>query len=68
MGPLGFVELQRVGDAVDDALGDAAGVATFEPGVVLARDAGQQGDLVAAQAWDASAFSVVRGGVRPARG
>src|SRR4029453_6503058 len=39
MGPLGVVELQGVGDGVDDALGDAGGVAALEPGVVLAGDA-----------------------------
>ena len=33
--PLGLIELQRVRDAVDDALGDAGGVAPLEPGVVL---------------------------------
>jgi hypothetical protein len=33
MGPLGVVELQGVGDAVDDAVGDAGGVAALQPGV-----------------------------------
>ena len=49
MRPLGFVELQCVGDAVDDALGDAGGVAAFEADVVLGGDAGEQRDLLAAQ-------------------
>ena len=61
MGPLGLVELQGVGDAVDDALGDAGGVAALEPDVVLRRDAGEQGDLLAAQARDASAVAAVGG-------
>jgi len=33
--PLSVVELQRVRDAVDDALRDASGIAALEPGVVL---------------------------------
>jgi hypothetical protein len=40
VGPLGVVELQGVGDGVDDAVGDAGGVAALQPGVVLAGDAG----------------------------
>ena len=61
MGPLGVVEVQGVGDAVDDAVGDAGGVAALEPGVVLAGDAGQEGDLLAAQARDPSAVAAVGG-------
>ena len=61
MRPLGLVELQRVGDAVDDALGDAGGVAALEPGVVLDRDAGEEGDLLAAQARDPPAVAAVDG-------
>ena len=48
MGVLGLVEVQGASDAVDDAVGDAGGVAALELGVVLAGDARQQGDLVAA--------------------
>ena len=48
MGPLSVVELQDMGDGVDDAVGDAGSVAALEPGVVLARDTGQEGDLLAA--------------------
>ncbi len=36
MGPLGLIELQCASDAVDNALGDAGGVAALELGVVLA--------------------------------
>jgi hypothetical protein len=48
MGPLSLIELQGVGDSLDDALGDAGGVAALQPGVVLAGDAGQEGDFLAA--------------------
>ena len=34
--PLGLIELQRVCEAVDHALGNAGGIATLEPDVVLA--------------------------------
>ena len=61
MCPLGVIELQCVRDAVDDGLRDAGGVAALEPGVVLGGDAGEDGDLLAAQARDASAVSVIHG-------
>ena len=61
MGPFGVVELQRPGDSVDDALGDSGRIAALELGVVLARNAGQQGNLVATQACDPSALAPVRG-------
>lgn len=61
MRALSVVELQRVRDAVDDALGDAGGIAAFESGVVLSRDPGEDGDLFAAQARDQSAVSAVHG-------
>ena len=35
MGALGLVELEGMGDAVDDALGDTGRIAAFEPDVVL---------------------------------
>ena len=35
VGAFGLVELEGVGDAVDDAFGDPGGVAAFEPDVVL---------------------------------
>jgi hypothetical protein len=57
MSPLGLVELQGVSDAVDDAVRDAGGVAALQPGVVLARDACEESDLVAAQARDPPAVS-----------
>src|SRR6266571_5676333 len=59
--PLGVVELQRVRDAADDALRDAGGVAALEPGVVLGRDPGEDGDLLAAQARDPPVLSPVHG-------
>ena len=61
VGSLGVVELQGVGDGVDDALGDAGGVAALQSGVVLAGDAGQDGHLLAAQARDPSAVAAVGG-------
>jgi hypothetical protein len=61
VGPLGLVELQGLRDAVDDAVGDAGGVAALQPGVVLAGDASQQGDLLAAQARDPPAVAAVGG-------
>jgi hypothetical protein len=57
--PLGLIELQCASDAVDDALGDAGGVAALELGVVLTRDARQQGDLVPAQAGDSPTLSAI---------
>ena len=61
MCPLRLVQLQCASDAVDDALGDAGGVAALELRVVLAGDAGQEGDLVAAQARDPSTLSAIGG-------
>ncbi len=46
---LGVVELQRPGQRLQHALGDAAQVAAFESRVVRGADAGQEGDLFAAQ-------------------
>jgi NAD(P)-dependent dehydrogenase (short-subunit alcohol dehydrogenase family) len=61
MRPLSIIELQRVRDAVDDALRDASGVAALEPGVVLGRGPGEDGDLLAAQARDPPVLSPVHG-------
>src|SRR5215212_11056361 len=49
MCPFGVVELQRPGQRLQDALGDAAETAAFEPGVVIDADAGEQRDLLPAQ-------------------
>ena len=68
MGALGLVELEGVGDAVDDAFGDAGGVAALEADVVLRGDPGQQCDLLAAQAGHAAAVVAVGRADRPARG
>ena len=54
MGTLDIVELQRMGEAIEHVIGDAARVPALETGVVLDRDAGKQGDLVAAKPRDAS--------------
>jgi hypothetical protein len=50
VGPFCVVELEGPGEGIEDRGGDAGGVAAFELGVVLARDPGQEGDLVAFQA------------------
>src|SRR6478735_6603135 len=58
---LRLVELQGVGKAVDDAVGDAGGVATLELRHVLRRDPGQAGDLGAAQPRHPTAVPAVHG-------
>ena len=50
---LGVVELERPGECLEHALGDAAEVAAFQAGVVRNAHAGEDGDLFAAQPWDA---------------
>ena len=49
VGALGVVEPQRVGERLQDAVGGAGGVAAFEALVVLDADAGERGDLLAAE-------------------
>src|SRR3954466_9620933 len=49
MCPFGVVELQRPGECLEHAFGDAAEVPTFQPGVVVDADAGEQRDLLPAQ-------------------
>ena len=56
----GVVELQGDGEGVEDAVGGAGEVAAFHADVVVDRDAGEHGDLLAAQAFDA-AVAAVRG-------
>ena len=51
--PLGLVELQRPRERLEDGVGDTAHVAALEPGVVVDADAGEQRDLLAAQARNA---------------
>ena len=46
---LSLVQLQRPGQGFQHAVGDAAEVAPLQLGVVLHADAGQVGDLAAAQ-------------------
>jgi hypothetical protein len=52
--PLGLVQLQGAGDAVEHALGDASQVASLQPGVVIDADTGQERDLLPAQPGDAA--------------
>ena len=58
---LGLVELQRPGERLEHALGDAGRVAALEAGVVVDADAGEDRDLFAAQAGDAAPATAVRG-------
>ena len=51
---LGVVELERASERLQHALGDAAQVAALQAGVVVDADAGQDGDLLAAQAGNAA--------------
>jgi hypothetical protein len=51
---LGLVKPERAGDRVEHAVGDALHVPALDPGVVGNADAGEDGDLLAAQAGDAA--------------
>ena len=53
MRAFGVVELQRAGERVEHAFGDAAEIAAFEAGVVGNADSGQHRDLFAAQSGNA---------------
>ena len=64
---LGLVELQGVGEGVEDALGGAGEAAALHAHVVVDRDTGEHGDLFAAQPLD-PAVAAVRGQTRSARG
>jgi len=44
---LGFVELERLADGLEDALGDSVRVPALEARVVLDADAGEERDLLA---------------------
>lgn len=57
MGALGLIEPQRIADRLEHRLGHAGQVAAFETHVVLDADAGQQGDLFAAQSGDPATFT-----------
>ena len=65
VGALGVVELERPGQCVEHALGDAAHVSALEAGVVRDAHAGQDGDLLAAESGDAPRAVGVQ--ARPAR-
>ena len=54
MGALRLVELQRTGERLEDGVGDTARVAALEPRVVVDADAGEERDLLPAQARDAA--------------
>src|SRR4051812_1194377 len=56
----GVLEVERVGEGVEDALGGATEAAALHPYVVVDRDPGQHGDLLAAQPGDPSVPSVRR--------
>ena len=64
---LRLVELERVGDRLEDAVRDAARVAPLEPRVVLDADPGEQRDLLAPEAatrrWRPNVGSPTRSGV-----
>jgi len=55
----GFVQLEGACDRFEDGLGDAAGVAAFEAGVVVDRDSGEECDLFAAEARYAAGAAAV---------
>ena len=55
MGALGVVELKRASQCLQHALGGSAHVAALQPRVVRDADAGQDGDLLAAQPGNAAA-------------
>ena len=54
MGSLRVVEAQCPGERVEDLFGNAGEVAALEAGVIVGTDAGEQGDLLAAQPGDAA--------------
>ena len=60
MGPLGLVQLQRVGDAVQDRIRRAGQVAALHPHVVVDADPGQQRDLLATQPLHPAVAAAVR--------
>jgi hypothetical protein len=73
VGALGVVEPQCAGQRFEHLIGHSGGVAALQPLVVLDADAGQRGDLFAAQALDASwpegrQTGLLRRDPRPARG
>jgi hypothetical protein len=54
MSVFGVVELERLADGLEDALGDSPRVPALEPGVVLDTDAREERDLLAPQARNAA--------------
>jgi len=73
VGALGLVELQGAGERLDHAVGDAVHVPPLDAGVVGSADAGQDGDLLPAQARDATGAvggqpRLLRGDLRAAGG
>ena len=60
VGAFGLVELERVGEGVEDALGGAGEAAALHAHVVVDRDAGEHRDLLAPQALDAAVAAVGR--------
>ncbi len=74
VGALGLVQLQRTREGVQHGVGGAAGVAAFQPGVIVDADPGQQRDFPPAQPGHAAAATVagqarlLRGDPGPPRG
>ena len=54
VGSFGVVELERPGECLEHAFGDAVDVSALEARVVGDADAGQDGDLLTAQSRNAS--------------
>jgi hypothetical protein len=53
VGAFGFVQPEGAGEGFQDTFGDAAELSPLQTGVVLGADAGEHGDLFAAQPGDA---------------
>lgn len=48
-GPLGFIELQRIGECLQHAVRHPIQVAALQPGVVVDAHSGEQGNFLAAE-------------------
>ena len=60
VGPLGLVELERVGERVEDALGGAGEAAALHAHVVVDRDAGEHRDFLAPEPLHPAVAAVCR--------
>jgi len=74
MAAFGLVELQRAGERLEDGLGHAGEVPTFQTRVVVRAHVGEESDFLTAQTGDAPVGAVerqpslLRGDPRPAGG